>query len=109
MASLTRDLPNSSATEMYKITIYYIASNAQDKMECPDWLFAGTYFTVRKYLGNGLLRFFSRGPVNSRSTYVNYSKTSFEKNCFSAWASTLNMGLINKVNMVCLSPVGYGV
>ena len=23
-------------------------------------------------------------------------KTSFEKNCFSAWASTLNMGLINK-------------
>ena len=29
-----------------------------------------------------------------------HSKTSFEKNCFSAWASTLNMGLINKVNMV---------
>ena len=26
-----------------------------------------------------------------------HSKTSFEKNCFSAWASTLNMGLINKV------------
>ena len=25
-----------------------------------------------------------------------HSKTSFEKNCFSAWASTLNMGLINK-------------
>ena len=38
-----------------------------------------------------------------------YSKTSFEKNCFSACASTLNMGLINKVDMVCLSPVGYGV
>ena len=37
------------------------------------------------------------------------SKTSFEKNCFSAWASTLNMGLINKVDMVCLSPVGYCV
>ena len=37
------------------------------------------------------------------------SKTSFEKNCFSAWASTVNMGLINKVDMVCLSPVGYGV
>ena len=35
-----------------------------------------------------------------------YSKTSFEKNCFSAWASTLNVGLIN--NMVCLSPVIYG-
>ena len=40
---------------------------------------------------------------------VKHSKTSFEKNCFSAWASTLNMGLINKVDMVCLSPVGYGV
>ena len=40
---------------------------------------------------------------------IMYSKTSFEKNCFSAWASTLNMGLINKVDMVCLSPVGYGV
>ena len=39
----------------------------------------------------------------------NFSKTSFEKNCFSAWASTLNMGLINKVDMVCLSPVGYGL
>ena len=41
--------------------------------------------------------------------YSKRSKTSFEKNCFSAWASTLNMGLINKVDMVCLSPVGYGV
>ena len=40
---------------------------------------------------------------------VEDSKTSFEKNCFSAWVSTLNMGLINKVDMVCLSPVGYGV
>ena len=27
-------------------------------------------------------------------------KTSFEKNCFSAWASTLNMGLINKLNTI---------
>ena len=36
-------------------------------------------------------------------------KTSFEKNCFSAWESKLNMGLINKVDMVCLLPVGYGV
>ena len=43
------------------------------------------------------------------SYWHNHSKTSFEKNCFSAWASTLNMGLINKVDMVCLSPVGYGV
>ena len=40
---------------------------------------------------------------------ANRPKTSFEKNCFSAWASTLNMGLINKVDMVCLSSVGYGV
>ena len=40
--------------------------------------------------------------------YLSQEKTSFEKNCFSAWASTLNMGLINKVDMVCLSPVGYG-
>ena len=40
---------------------------------------------------------------------IRQTKTSFEKNCFSAWASTLNMGLINKVDMVCLSPVGYGV
>ena len=41
--------------------------------------------------------------------FIICSRTSFEKNCFSAWASTLNMGLINKVDMVCLSPVGYGV
>ena len=27
----------------------------------------------------------------------------------SAWASTLNMGLTNKVDMICLLPVGYGV
>ena len=40
---------------------------------------------------------------------MRHTRTSFEKNCFSAWASTLNMGLINKVDMVCLSPVGYGV
>ena len=36
-------------------------------------------------------------------------KTSLEKNCFSAWASTLDKGLINKVDMVYLSSVGYGV
>ena len=36
--------------------------------------------------------------MNLRVYYYNkHSKTSFEKkNCFSAWASTLNMGLINK-------------
>ena len=45
----------------------------------------------------------------STNLLYKYWKTSFEKNCFSAWASTLNMGLINKVDMVCLSPVGYGV
>ena len=47
--------------------------------------------------------------VNHSNPGYLYSRTSFEKNCFSAWASTLNMGLINKVDMVCLSPVGYGV
>ena len=45
----------------------------------------------------------------NQGSFSKHSKTSFEKNCFSAWASTLNMGLINKVDMVCLSPVGYGV
>ena len=53
------------------------------------------------------------GKVNifyySKLFLIRHSKTSFEKNCFSAWASTLNMGLINKVDVVCLSPVGYGV
>ena len=45
-------------------------------------------------------------PVRPVSSLMERSKTSFEKNCFSAWASTLNMGLINKVDMVGLSPVG---
>ena len=49
------------------------------------------------------------GKVSFSKQTLQNSKTSFEKNCFSAWASTLNMGLINKVDMVCLSPVGYGV
>ena len=44
----------------------------------------------------------------NQGSFSKHSKTSFEKNCFSAWASTLNMGLINKVDMVYLSPVGYG-
>ena len=47
--------------------------------------------------------------LHTFSPRLSHLKTSFEKNCFSAWASTLNMGLINKVDMVCLSPVGYGV
>ena len=47
--------------------------------------------------------------ITNRQGCHDHSKTSFEKNCFSAWASTLNMGLINEVDMVCLSPVGYGV
>ena len=41
----------------------------------------------------------SSGSLSLRLALLsNYSKTSFEKNCFSAWASTLNMGLINKVD-----------
>ena len=48
------------------------------------------------------------GQTNKLSNST-HSRTGFEKNCFSAWASTLNMGLINKVDMVCLSLVGYGV
>ena len=58
----------------------------------------------------GIVAFFA--PIETRRHthgHFFYSKTSFEKNCFSAWASTLNMGLINKVDMVCLSPVGYSV
>ena len=51
----------------------------------------------------------SNSSEGTNKTQAKRSKTSFEKNCFSAWASTLNMGLINKVDMVCLSPVGYGV
>ena len=49
----------------------------------------------------------------SRAKWLYFGKITrrlvLKKNCFSAWASTLNMGLINKVDMVCLSPVGYGV
>ena len=52
--------------------------------------------------------FFTRTSL-ARTVLFKVSKTSFEKNCFSAWASTLDMGLMNKVDMVCLSPVGYGV
>ena len=47
--------------------------------------------------------------LGDHQTKIISRKTSFEKNCFSAWMSTLNMGLINKVDMVCLSRVGYGV
>ena len=56
-------------------------------------------------------RLFCKSGLLSRIVQSRHyvSRTSFEKNCFSAWASTLNMGLINKVDMVCLSPVGYGV
>ena len=46
--------------------------------------------------------------VQQHHLAADHSKTGFEKNCFSAWASTLNMGLINKVDMVCLSPVHVG-
>ena len=57
---------------------------------------------------NSARRNLTTDPRLVRVSY-NHSKTSFEKNCFSAWASTLNIGLINKVDMVRLSPVGYGV
>ena len=40
---------------------------------------------------------------------MNTRRLVLKKTVFSAWASTLNMGLINKVDMVCLSPVGYDV
>ena len=47
---------------------------------------------------------------NSSNLFTsNTRRLVLKKNCFSVWASTLNMGLINKVDMVCLSPVGYGV
>ena len=61
------------------------------------------FFKKKCVLGAGLRH---NGNVHSLDKH---SKTSFKKNCFSAWASTLNMGLINKVDMVCLSPVGCGV
>ena len=36
-------------------------------------------------------------PASGQSVnLVKDTRTSSEKNCFSAWASTLNMGLINK-------------
>ena len=41
--------------------------------------------------------------------YMYTRRLVLKKTVFSAWKSTLNMGLINKVDMVCLSPVGYGV
>ena len=40
---------------------------------------------------------------------LSYTRRLVLKKTFSAWASTLNMGLINKVDRVCLSPAGYGV
>ena len=58
---------------------------------------------------DNLITLVSDGPNVNKTIMRKHSKASFEKNCFSAWASTLNMGLINKVDMVCLSPVGYGV
>ena len=56
-----------------------------------------------------ILMLFSHHKSVDVRVQIKDSKTSFEKNCFSAWASTLNMGLINKVDMVCLSPVEYGI
>ena len=52
--------------------------------------------------GEGLMLETSAEHHIPQATNILYqhSKTSFEKNCFSAWASTLNMGLINKVDML---------
>ena len=61
------------------------------------------------YKSVGICSYITSCMENSTTGPCMCSKTSFKKNCFSAWASTLNMGLINKVDMVCLSPVGYGV
>ena len=68
------------------------------------WLYSGKEFVI----GQNWL-YSKKVVVIGQKWLYRHSKTSFEKNCFSAWASTLNMGLINKVDMVCLSPVGYGV
>ena len=40
----------------------------------------------------------SKGNISKLQSNTELSKTSFEKNCFSAWVSTLNMGLINKID-----------
>ena len=55
------------------------------------------------------IEIFTKFIFHQQTMEKEHTKTNFEKNCFSAWASTLNMGLINKVDMVCLSPVGYGI
>ena len=52
---------------------------------------------------------FTRAGAGVEFVLINTRRLVLKKNCFSALASTLNMGLINKVDMVCLSPVGYGV
>ena len=66
-------------------------------------------FFIRTFFKNERLKNIIVPKIQEHDLKKKHSKTSFEKNCFSAWASTLNMGLINKVDMVCLSPVGYGV
>ena len=66
-------------------------------------------FFIRLFLSFRKMKVQDRQKKPPRAYQKKHSKTSFEKNCSSAWASTLNMGLINKVDMVCLSPVGYGV
>ena len=47
--------------------------------------------------------------TQSALSCINTRRQVLKKNCFSAWESMLNMGLISKVDMVCLSPMGYGV
>ena len=58
------------------------------------------------FLEKVMLPFGRRLGGLTSSCLLCHSKTSFEKNCFSAWASTLNMGLINKVDMVCCVACG---
>ena len=49
----------------------------------------------------------SRGPKPGFSHFAEYLKK--ENSLRSLNAVFNNMGLINKVDIVCLSPVGYGV
>ena len=67
------------------------------------------FLNILRISTSNVLKTFINIIVSIRCMHNKHSKTSFEKNSFSARASTLNMGLINKVDMVCLSPVGYGV
>ena len=103
------------------VNIYVLIKSQNEKKQAFLILKQGTDVTICDFdeevgvtVNQGFINiFFFLREKKKKTTLMNpcckHSKTSFEKNCFSAWASTLNMGLINKVDMVCLSPVGYGV